>query len=278
MDTVPTASWKYYMAMATTAAAATTTTTTTLLTLLTLLTTSLTTTNSFVVDGSRLVSVAEAFPTTSFSGTVRKSRYQTTTTTTSSLERFTRIRSITVSLLPNDDQNDNEIQPLRNENNVKKEEETEKRQQQEETQSWLQRRLQKADWMEIRRDAVLVTCFVLSRFLVYDILTSTKVTPGWVIQDVVWLTGTFSSATVLVIYWTMAGLLSKSFEQNSVYGPVQILVNVALCCPIWLATEHLLQFGPPNIGGDSLSQAIGTGFLGLASFMTLARALTSEWE
>ncbi|KAG7372461.1 hypothetical protein IV203_018604 [Nitzschia inconspicua] len=267
VDTMSAACWKYYMAMATATAAATL-----------LSTTSLTTTHSFVVDSFRLVSVAEAFSTTSFSVTVRKSRYQTTTTTTkSSLERFTRIKSITASLLPNDDQNDNDIHPLRNENNVKKEEETET--QQEDTQSWLQRRLQKADWMEIRRDAVLVTCFVLSRFLVYDILTSTKVTPGWVIQDAVWLTGTFSSATVLVIYWTMAGLLSKSFEpKSSVYGPVQVLVNVALCCPIWLATEHLLQFGPPNIGGDSLSQAIATGFLGLASFMTLARALTSEWE
>lgn len=148
--------------------------------------------------------------------------------------------------------------------------------------SWLERRLQKADFMEMRRDAVLVSCFVLSRFLVYDILTSSKVTPGWVVQDVVWLTGTFSSATVLVIYWTMAGLLSKSFETSgsstASYGPVQVLVNVALCCPIWLATEHFLQFGPSNIGGDSLGQAIATGFLGLAAFMTLARALTSGWD
>jgi hypothetical protein len=144
--------------------------------------------------------------------------------------------------------------------------------------SWLQQRLQKANFSEIRRDTVLVTCFVLSRFLVYDILTSTKVTPGWIAQDVVWLTGTFSSATVLVVYWTIAGLLSKSFENSSAYGPVQVLVNVALCCPIWLATEHFLQFGPSNIGGDSLSQAIATGFLGLASFMTLARELTSGWD
>lgn len=146
--------------------------------------------------------------------------------------------------------------------------------------NWIMQRLQRADVLEIRRDAVLVACFVLSRFLVYDILTSVKVTPGWQVQDVVWLTGTFSSAVVLVTYWTIAGLLSRSFEASSTrpYGPIQVLVNVALCCPIWLATEHLLGFGPPDIGGSTLSEAIASGFLGLASFMTLSRALTADWE
>ena len=148
----------------------------------------------------------------------------------------------------------------------------------EEEEFFLVQRFQKADFLEIRRDAVLVTCFVLSRFLVYDILTSTKATPGWVIQDVVWLTGTFSSAVVLVVYWTIAGLLSRTFETTRPYGPVQVLVNVALCCPIWLATEHLFGFGPANIGGETLAQAIATGFLGLASFMALSRALTTDWE
>ena len=143
---------------------------------------------------------------------------------------------------------------------------------------FLVERLQKADFLEIRRDAVLVTCFVLSRFLVYDVLTSTKVTPGWVVQDIVWVSGTVSSAVVLVVYWTLAGLLSRTFESTRPYGPVQVLVNVALCCPIWLATEHLFGFGPANIGGETLSQAIASGFLGLASFMTLSRALTTDWE
>jgi hypothetical protein len=148
----------------------------------------------------------------------------------------------------------------------------------EETQWLLTERFQKADLLEIRRDAILVSCFVLSRFLVYDVLTSTKVTPGWVVQDFIWLSGTFSSAVVLIMYWSIAGLLSRTFEASRTYVPMQVLVNVALCCPIWLATEHLFGFGPANIGGETLSEAIGTGFLGLAAFMTLARALTTDWE
>jgi len=46
-----------------------------------------------------------------------------------------------------------------------------------------------------------------------------------------------------------------------------------LCCPIWLATEHYLHFGPSNIGGDTLSIAVGTGFIGLGSFMVLAKLI-----
>lgn len=193
--------------------------------------------------------------------------------------RFQTEPSSALYVLPHDDEDDKDVttKPKTADNNRNNNADGDL--QQDDSRNWLERRLQKADLMEMRRDAVLVSCFVLSRFLVYDILTSVKVTPGWVVQDVVWLTGTFSSATVLVIYWTLAGLLSKSFETSrTAYGPVQVLVNVALCCPIWLATEHFLQFGPSNIGGDSLGQAIATGFLGLASFMTLARALTSGWE
>jgi hypothetical protein len=207
--------------------------------------------------------LVEAFPSTFSALTLRRS-----SSNILSLRSFDG-SSKALFLLPNDDDKDKQTPDETSRNRNKLEEVQE---------SWLERRLQKADFSEMRRDAVLVTCFVLSRFLVYDILTSTKVTPGWVVQDVVWLTGTFSSATVLVIYWTIAGLLSKSFENSGAYGPVQVLVNVALCCPIWLATEHIFGFGPSNIGGDTLSQAIATGFLGLASFMTLARALTSGWE
>jgi hypothetical protein len=141
----------------------------------------------------------------------------------------------------------------------------------------LAKRFQNADVLEIRRDAVLVTCFVLGRFLVYDIFTSAKVTPGWEVQDIIWLTGTFSSSVVLVVYWTIAGLLSRSFESTT-YGPVQVLVNVALCCPIWLATEHLFGFGPSNIGGSTLSEAVASGFVSLASWMVLSRTLTQDWE
>jgi len=157
---------------------------------------------------------------------------------------------------------------------------------------WFVQRLERANMLAIRRDAVLLSCFVMGRFLIYDLTTSVKVVPGWTVQDLVWLTGTLSSAVVLVGYWTLAGLLSRSFDEKNEprlrrrwdggvdYGIVvpQILVNVALSCPIWLATEHLLEFGPSDIGGSTLEASIGTGFIGLGTSMILGRALTSEWD
>lgn len=144
---------------------------------------------------------------------------------------------------------------------------------------WITERIERADLLGIRRDAILAACFVLCRFFVYDISTGAKTVPGWELQDVVLLTGTASSAIVLVTYWTIAGLLSRSFENDSSeFRPLEILVNVALSCPIWLATEHLLEFGPPNIGGSSLDEAVLNGFVGLSLAMLLGRALTSKWQ
>jgi hypothetical protein len=143
------------------------------------------------------------------------------------------------------------------------------------------RRIDKADKMEMRNDATLVACYVLCRFLVYDISSGAKIAPGWEIQDWIWLTGTFSSATVLVVYYVIAGLLSRTYESNTtfaVFGPspvIRALVNVVLCCPVWLATEHLLHFGPADIGGDTLPVAVVTGFVGLGSFMAVAKTLTA---
>lgn len=143
--------------------------------------------------------------------------------------------------------------------------------------NWIAKRLERASLREIRRDAVLIACFVLCRFFIYDIETGIKTVPGWELQDVVYLTGTVSSAVVLVTYWTIAGLLSRRFE-NAGFNPIQTLVNVALSCPIWLATEHLLEFGPPDIGGPTLASAVLTGFLSMSSAMLLGRAVTSMWE
>ena len=156
----------------------------------------------------------------------------------------------------------------------------------------LSRRFERADKTLIRDEATLVACYVLCRFLVYDISSGAKIEPGWEIQDFIWLTGTFSSATVLVIYYTVAGLLSRSFEEQPDYrswtsiddgsdskdpssSVVKAVVNVVLCCPIWLATEHLFGFGPADIGGNTLSVAVATGFLGFGSFMALAKILTA---
>lgn len=150
-----------------------------------------------------------------------------------------------------------------------------------ENENFLLRRFERADKIEIRNDATLVACYVLCRFLVYDLTSGAKIEPGWEIQDWIWLTGTFSSATVLVVYYVVAGLLSRTYEANTTFaafGPnpiIRSLVNVALCCPVWLATEHLLGFGPADIGGSTLGVAVATGFVGFGSFMALAKTLTA---
>lgn len=77
---------------------------------------------------------------------------------------------------------------------------------------WITRRIQRADLLGIRRDAVLTACYVLCRFLIYDLATGAKDVPEWDLQDVLYLMGTSSSAIVLVTYWTIAGLLTQSFE------------------------------------------------------------------
>jgi len=144
---------------------------------------------------------------------------------------------------------------------------------------WISKRINRADIIIIRNDAFIITFYVLCRFLIYNITTGTKIAPGFDIQDAIWLSGTLSSATVLVTYWTVAGLLSRSFQSSysdrsdDNISTYQTLVNVALCCPIWLATEHLFHFGPSDIGGDTLSISIATGFIGLGSFMALAKTL-----
>ena len=142
---------------------------------------------------------------------------------------------------------------------------------------WISKRLDRASITEIRRDAFLVSCYVLCRFFIYDICAGIKSVPGWELQDVVYLTGTCSSAVVLVTYWTIAGLLSRGFETSG-FKPIQTLVNVALSCPIWLATEHLFEFGPPDAGGSTLGTAVMTGFLSMSSAILLGRAVTSQWE
>ena len=143
------------------------------------------------------------------------------------------------------------------------------------------RRVEKADLIEIRNDATLCACYVLCRFFFYDLQSGAKVAPGWEIQDLIWLTGTCSSAVVLIVYYVVAGLLSRAYESNTAFSRLGLspatkaLVNVVLCCPVWLVTEHMLNFGPPGIGGGGPAITIATGLFGLGSFMVLAKTLTA---
>ena len=158
------------------------------------------------------------------------------------------------------------------------------------TDNLLLKRFKEADKIEIRNDATLVACYVLCRFFVYDIRSGAKMLPGFTVQDWIWLTGTFSSAVVLVLVYVAAGLVSRGYEPEAddsnfakrlFGGPatfplVRSLINVVLCCPVWLAIERLLGFGPANIGGETFSTMVLTGFVGLGSFMIVARILTSR--
>ncbi|KAL9180461.1 hypothetical protein ACHAXT_008431 [Thalassiosira profunda] len=146
----------------------------------------------------------------------------------------------------------------------------------------LARRFERADKAEMRNDATLVASYVLARFLVWDVTSGAKVQPGWEVQDFVYLSGTFASATILVVYYAIAGLLSRTYEaENTPFanvGPaavVRAVVNVVLCTPVWLATEHALQYGPDDIGGPTLATTVASGFLGFGSFMALAKTITA---
>ena len=158
------------------------------------------------------------------------------------------------------------------------------------TDNLLLKRFKEADKIEIRNDATLVACYVLCRFFVYDIRSGAKTWPGFTVQDWIWLTGTFSSAVVLVLVYVVAGLVSRGYEPEAddsnfakrlfggpaIFPIVRSLINVVLCCPVWLAIERLLGFGPANIGGETFSTTVLTGFVGLGSFMVVAKTLTSR--
>mmetsp|Transcript_34654 Transcript_34654/g.62402 ORF Transcript_34654/g.62402 Transcript_34654/m.62402 type:complete len:265 (+) Transcript_34654:86-880(+) len=171
----------------------------------------------------------------------------------------------------NDDNDDGKNDNRNNNNNEDKDENP--------ITSQLQRRLQRADFSEIQKDVILVSCFVLGRYFLHDITTGEKLVPGFDIQDIVWLTGTLSSAALLGLYWTAAGLLTRLFEIRGATLPMILTanaVNIAMCCPLWIASEKYFQFGPPDIGGPTLGASIANGFLGLASFMAVIKTTTLD--
>jgi len=135
----------------------------------------------------------------------------------------------------------------------------------------LSKRIKNVDPLEIRRDAVLCAVYVFWRFLVYEEFHGYSQEFG--LQDALYFTGTLSSAAVLATFWTVAGLLSRNSELRlfQEFRPIPVLVNVALCCPIWIATEHALKLGPPDIGGETLEASIFAGFTTLSLVMVIGK-------
>lgn len=159
-------------------------------------------------------------------------------------------------------------------------------------QEWMTQRFEMADWLEIRLEATLVSCYVLSRFLWYDIATGAKSIPGWELQDWVRILSTISSAILLSACWTGSGLLvTQSFEvqetttrsttttdSSSASPPIWLvltLVNVLVATPLWLWLEQVLQFAPPGLEVYDMGIYLTSG-LGLASIMVVAKLLTQD--
>lgn len=157
--------------------------------------------------------------------------------------------------------------------------------------------LEKVDPLEIRLDATLLAIFVLCRFLVYDVTTGVKQTPGWELHDVIMILQTFSSAIVLSGLWTLVGVFGTGLFQYDINNNVdnnvwkRPLLNAIISAPLWVLIE--IVFGWPTAGvfwlestGGSrglggiffgseewslLLTLMGAGFLGVGFIMVLGR-------
>lgn len=160
----------------------------------------------------------------------------------------------------------------------------------------MEARLDGADWAEVRSDATLAACYVLARFLVYDVGTGPKQVPGWELDDWVRIVSTLSSAAVLAACWTVCGLLvTQSFEppiggdigsgsggEDGTRRPTDAvaltLVNVMVATPLWLTAEQVLRLGPPGWQHYPSDGAYAATALGLASVMVLAKSTATGWR
>mmetsp|Transcript_27953 Transcript_27953/g.41282 ORF Transcript_27953/g.41282 Transcript_27953/m.41282 type:complete len:257 (-) Transcript_27953:40-810(-) len=153
--------------------------------------------------------------------------------------------------------------------------------------SFIGRRIRRADERMVARDAITATCYVYLRYFVYAVAQSLgqhdDAVHGLLSEQLlVNLTGSLSSATVLISYWTGAGLVNRSFEKRHPYvssttmhnSCLQVLSSVMLVCPAWIITEHVLGFGLPNdIAGSSFSAALTPGCIDLSLAMLLGRSI-----
>lgn len=127
-------------------------------------------------------------------------------------------------------------------------------------------RWEAADQVEVRLDATLVSCHTLARFLSYDMALPPKEVPAWEIADVVSIIDTFTSALILAILWTVAGLVTRLFEDTTNWS--RLLQTTAIAAPLWLSLELLL--GWPAAGDDGVERIV-LGALGLLATMSLGR-------
>lgn len=138
-----------------------------------------------------------------------------------------------------------------------------------------------ADLTEIRLDATLASCYVLCRFLLFDLTTGKKEIPGWELHDVTMLLQTCSSAILLSILWTTAGIFTRTFEKGNNQSLDKTVATAVVAAPLWLIGESLLGWPPAGFdysNGIDLTTIVATGSIGLLSVMALGRALTTGWR
>ena len=136
-------------------------------------------------------------------------------------------------------------------------------------------RLESADPVEIRLDATLAACHSLARYLAYDMSLPPKAIPGFEVSDIIMLVNTFTSALVLAMIWTLAGLGTRLFEAAT--QEMQIWSRLALTTlvagPLWLILELLFQW--PAVSDGNAPLRIIVGSLGLFATMGLGRIVSS---
>lgn len=139
-------------------------------------------------------------------------------------------------------------------------------------------RWEKADPLEIRLDATLSSCHVLARFLVYDITLPKKDIPGFEIEDIIMLVNVSSSVVVLAILWTMAGLITRIFEDRG-FDPPQLFSTVAISGPLWLATEIIFHWPPAGVVDPTtdLASTVFLGCIGLLTTISLGRFVSANF-
>jgi hypothetical protein len=142
---------------------------------------------------------------------------------------------------------------------------------------------------EIRLDATLASCYILCRFLIYDITTGVKDVPGWQIQDWIDLANVASSCIVLSSLWTVVGLGTGIFsldETDRVDDGTKVLLSALLVGPLWISAEIWNQWPPNDMGlfayglnslpMGMVCDAIATSTLGLACIMILGKTVASN--
>ncbi|CAJ1941213.1 unnamed protein product [Cylindrotheca closterium] len=182
--------------------------------------------------------------------------------------------------LPRDEDNDSQNEALQDSTSIENTKLQKNTKIDEQTQNMLVSLLRNTDLLEVRLDATLCAIFGMARFLLYDLTLPRKKIPGMEIVDVVAVLNTFSSAAVLAILWSIAGVAIGLFDTrtNSKDDPtllIQLIGTTAFSVPLWVFVEKVCHW-PISAGLESASlvYAMLLSSLGVLGTMLIARTLS----